>query len=169
MKVMIATIVSAALAAGCAGSSGSGNDPIAQQNSPVEAVGSPVPAATQPPTDVIPEPGAQLSERLVGMWKNGSCGEREYVREITFERGGTFTASDRVAPCPKDANCVWSGIIPWKGRWTLEDRTIAIRMEPIEHRVQPTQLPQSFVVLGEAPLSIGERHDKLVCPFQRAK
>ncbi|MEJ7732238.1 MAG: hypothetical protein WKG00_23905 [Polyangiaceae bacterium] len=40
------------------------------------------------------------------------------MRTITLAANGSFTAEDRISPCPKGVACVWSGIVAWKGTWT---------------------------------------------------
>jgi hypothetical protein len=105
------------------------------------------------------------------VWQNGSCGDRKYVRKLTFNEDGTFTARDEVAPCPegRDQQCVSSGVIDWQGRWTLAARTIRIEVEAGESGRLPDQVPDAFVVLSDSPLAIGEKRDRLVCPYRNEK
>jgi hypothetical protein len=62
----------------------------------------------------------------VGTWTSGSCGSRKYPRVITLAEGGTFTAEDRISPCPKGVQCVWSGIVVWKGTWSPSGDAITL-------------------------------------------
>lgn len=111
--------------------------------------------------------GSYESSLTAGEWKNGSCGERHYLRVISFKIDGTFEARDEVAPCPEGAECVSSGIIVWGGTWTMEDSAIALSPETVEGGRLPDQVPQSFFVLGHSPLAIAEKTGQLVCPYRK--
>ena len=102
-----------------------------------------------------------------GSWENASCGDRTHLRRINFLDGGRFTAIDEVAPCPPKVQCVWSGIIRWSGDWRLDGRRITIEIKPGKDERAPESLPEEYIVLGEDPLSIGERIGELVCPYRR--
>ncbi len=108
---------------------------------------------------------------VVGSWENASCGERQYIRRIAFDKAGTFVAVDEVAPCPpnEQERCVSSGIIEWRGSWILTDNTITLEAEPVEGGKMPELVPDGFVVLSRNPFSLGESIGELVCPYQRAK
>ena len=62
----------------------------------------------------------QTGPTPVGDWVAKPCGERDYVRHIRFDGDGerqTYEGQDRVSPCPPEAQCVWSGIVTFNGRW----------------------------------------------------
>ena len=115
------------------------------------------------------EPARHLSEGLIGTWQNASCGDRAYLRSISFEKSGKFAAVDEVAPCPAEEQdkCVTSGIIEWQGVWELDDRAISLESSPVSNGKLPDTVPESFVVLSTSPLSIGEQTEEAICPFQR--
>jgi hypothetical protein len=159
MSARTASFVAVAiLALGCGG---------AGSNQGVEVEGEPAPVP-EPEAPAAPDEGA-ADDRAgpVGSWENGSCGEREYNRRVNFLRSGNFTAIDAVAPCPPNAQCVWSGIIRWSGTWKLEGDVIQLAIKPIEGEKLPEAMPTEFVVLGRDPFSIGERIGDLVCPYRR--
>ena len=107
-----------------------------------------------------------LVTAIHGTWENGSCGERKYNRKISFEEGGKWKAVDEIAPCPEGEECDLTGIIEWRGTWSLEGKVISF--EPVREQNQrmPETIPDSFVVLIENPISIGEKKGTLVCPYQ---
>lgn len=61
---------------------------------------------------------------VAGRWSSPSCGPRSYERLITLEAGGTFTAEDRVSPCPRGVSCVWSGIVLRRGTYSISGEGI---------------------------------------------
>ncbi|MBK6514034.1 MAG: hypothetical protein IPG04_07910 [Polyangiaceae bacterium] len=83
--------------------------PTASAPGPSSAVSS-APTASAPPSASGP----------VGTWSSPSCDARKYERVLSLDADGTFNAQDRVSPCPKDAMCVWSGIVVRKGTWKLD-------------------------------------------------
>ena len=122
------------------------------------------------------EPGSQASgplsdeeSEIVGTWENSSCGERQYRRRIDFLAGGRLDAVDEVAPCPPNAKCVWSGIIRWKGSWSLDGKEISVQIEPVESERVPELLPDGYLVLDDDPISIGEKTGEIICPYQKAQ
>jgi hypothetical protein len=106
---------------------------------------------------------------LVGTWQNGSCGERQYLRKITFGEVGEFQAVDEIAPCPEGETCAVTGIAHWHGTWMAEGKTITIEALPREGEKLPDQIPEAYVVVAETPLSIGEQLGKTVCPYRRVE
>lgn len=138
-----------------------------QKKSSTEVVTKHFPNIPQPVPAAQPEPFQLQASALAGEWQNASCGERQYLRRITFVADGTFTAIDEVAPCPEDAQCVSSGIIEWRGTWRTDGKTIPIEATPAEEGRLPELLPEAFVVVAEAPLSVGEQIGSTVCPYRR--
>jgi len=150
-----AAIVS--LCAGC-GAAGSGNGAAGAEPTPAAAPDAGEAAAAEP------APAAPI----VGGWENGSCGERHYRRLVRFFEDGRFTGLDEVAPCPPKAQCVWSGIIHWKGSWSFDGKRVSLEIEPIEGEKTPEAQPEEFEVVSADPFSIGERSGDVVCPYRRA-
>lgn len=110
------------------------------------------------------------TDDLVGAeWQNASCGERKYLRRITFNNDGTFIATDEVAPCPAGETCVSSGIVEWQGSWSLNAMIIEISLKPEAGGKLPEQVPDNFVVLTASPFSLGEQIGQLVCPYRGAE
>ena len=104
-----------------------------------------------------------------GTWENGSCGERKYLRKVSFEIGGRFTAVDEIAPCPPDLPCDLPGIINWSGAWSVDDKDIRIESSESPDGRMPEIVPDSFVILINEPISIGEKKGSLVCPYTKQK
>lgn len=96
---------------GCAGAQGEG---IQTEPSGAATVTLPSASASSSASAPTSDPGANLA----GTWQSPSCGARKYARELTLGSDGTFSARDLVSPCPKDASCVWSGIVERKGTYT---------------------------------------------------
>ena len=65
---------------------------------------------------------------FLGSWYSSSCLERAYTRGLVMYPNGTFTASDLVSPCPKGAQCIWSGIVTRAGTWQLDRGMIELTM-----------------------------------------
>lgn len=165
MKTMSLSILSLIVIA--CGASTTKNDTAAGTNLDAPPVASS--PAELPDENGSPESPGLLSESLIGTWRNASCGERAYLRSISFEEGGKFAAVDEVAPCPAEEKnkCVTSGIIEWEGVWELDDRAINLESSPVSNGKLPDTVPESFVVLDTNPLSIGEKTEEAICPFQR--
>lgn len=98
----------------------------------------PAPSTRRPPTEGAPAPvegRADASSRTasdepwVGAWASTSCGARAYPRWVTLEADGRLTGQERISPCPPNVACVWSGVVPWKGRWTEEEGTISLTLD----------------------------------------
>jgi len=121
-----------------------------------------------PATPIAPRPdqGGAI-DGPVGVWENGSCGERKYRRRIEFFADGRFAALDEVAPCPPGARCVWSGIIRWLGTWSMEDRRVSISVKPLEGEKLPEAVPDFFEFSPDPPATLAERTGDLLCPYRR--
>ncbi|WP_437817869.1 hypothetical protein [Sorangium sp. So ce1078] len=83
---------------------------------------------TQAPTTTAPTaaPGPGGDDALLGTWRSAACGPRKYERVLSFAKGGSFTAEDRVSPCPPKAACIWSGIIQRKGAFKRSGDTLSL-------------------------------------------
>jgi hypothetical protein len=156
----------AILFAGCAtghsaqGQSADPTVPSTEVSHENQTVGSETPTAGQ-------ETGFEVE--LCGVWENASCGDRKYLRSIAFKKDGKFTAVDEVAPCPGHGECVSSGVLNWQGSWFGKERTIELKVNPVEGSKIPEQIPSIFVILSPSPLSIGEQDDNVVCPYRKRK
>ena len=63
-----------------------------------------------------------------GTYASPHCGERKYLREVTFDQKG-FTAVDLVSPCPPNVACVWSGIVNRKGTYSIAGSRLELAIE----------------------------------------
>lgn len=115
----------------------------------------PDPAPEAPPP---PDPTANW----IGAWSSPSCGVRPFERRIVFEAGGTVRGEERISPCPPDASCVWSGIVPWTGTWTLAGDTITIAVKG-ELEPRATQKPPETLTWKDAPV---EMVGAEACPYE---
>jgi len=166
MKLVAMWGILALLAAGCGGAAAP--DPAAgggEARLPGTAENGDAPGEVEP--DAAEDALAGFSP--AGRWENSSCGERKFLRRINFSDDGTFAAVDEVAPCPPKVVCVWSGIVHWRGTWEREGKLLRLTLEPIDGKKQPEAPPDTFVVLGADPPSIGEQAGDLTCPYQLAE
>jgi hypothetical protein len=120
----------AALALGCPKSTpepapGSGTKP-APEPAETTAATSPAPAPSPTPAPAPSPAPAEPKQTWLGVWNSVSCGQRKYVREVTFAEEGKVTGRDLISPCPKNVDCVWSGIVDWKGTYEVKGDTIAL-------------------------------------------
>jgi hypothetical protein len=138
-------------------------------HAPADApAGDPRPEAARPAAVETAQPAAATAaDGIVGAFENASCGERKYRRRVEFFADGRFAGVDEVAPCPPGARCVWSGIIRWQGRWSLEGRTVSITLEATGDGRLPEVVPASFEIISEDPVIPAERVGDLVCPYRR--
>jgi hypothetical protein len=79
-----------------------------------------------------------------GTWSSERCGTRGYERRITFATDGTFSAEDRVSPCPAGVACVWSGVINRNGTYTLKGSTIRLKLEAPAPGAKAEDLPATL-------------------------
>ena len=92
---------------------------------------------------------ANPADAVVGEWEGAPCEGRAYVRRVAFEPDGSFLATDRVAPCPPGASCMWSGILLWKGAWNRDGTRVVLAADR-SIRV-PDQIPDVLLLSGEGP------------------
>lgn len=134
----------------------------------VDQTAPPEPVSGRPLTEGGPEAlEAGGGQSVTGVFENSSCADRKYLRRIKFLEDGSFTALDAVAPCPEGAQCVWSGIIHWRGTWKMSGDVIQIIPEFSGTEKRPETVPAEFVVLSRAPVALGEKMGDVVCPYQR--
>jgi len=111
--------LSAAAALLCLACGGSKNPPADNGDAAEPVAQEPTPDPGGDP-DGKDEHTDQTGPTPVGDWVAQPCGERDYVRHLRFGGGGerqTYEGRDLVSPCPPDAQCAWSGIVAFNGRW----------------------------------------------------
>lgn len=117
---------------GSATSQDQGNDPTA----PTSPASAPPPHNPKPdasgPDGPAPSPSAPRDDGRdwVGSWKSPRCGARTYAREVTFTAEGTVSGNELVSPCPPNVDCVWSGIVSWKGTYKEAAGTLSLTVTP---------------------------------------
>jgi hypothetical protein len=162
--------VGACLAA-CAPSSRGGSEP---NRTPSTIDVGHVPEGPPPaPSSASPSPGAS-SERgpafphWIGSWRSSSCGERSYERWLDIATDGTFTADDRVSPCPPTVTCVWSGIVHRKGSYQVsaDDLQLALQDTSASGGPKVAALPIGLTwdPVARAPV---EASGNVRCTYQR--
>ena len=86
------------------------------------------------PPDVASGPEATLPEAatvgVAGRYVGEPCGARTYVRNLELRADGTYEIEDRIAPCPPDAVCMWSGIVTFAGTWAETEPGVALTESP---------------------------------------
>ncbi|WP_437602288.1 hypothetical protein WMF28_11730 [Sorangium sp. So ce590] len=124
---------------------------------------------TQAPTTTAPTaaPGPGGDDPLLGTWRSAVCGPRKYERVLAFAKGGSFTAEDRVSPCPPKVACVWSGIIQRKGAFKRAGDTLSLSVAEASRGPGAQELPTTLTVDAAtgAPVEAGEGGKP--CPYQR--
>lgn len=116
-----------------------------------------------PPPESVPK--QEITGGLAGTWTSAFCGDRGYERRITFAADGSFTAEDRVAPCPPTARCVWSGIVIRRGKYAVTGN--ALQLAPESAAAGPGQpLPPSLEIDATGvPVEVSA--DGRRCPYAR--
>jgi hypothetical protein len=97
-------------------------------------------APTTAPTTPEPAPVADFK----GGWSSLICGARNYERRLTLMENGTISGDELVSPCPPNAQCVWSGIVSWKGTWTAQGNDITLVAKAEGTGAHLAQLPQQL-------------------------
>lgn len=130
--------------------------------SPATTPGAAAPSATAP----APTPGSTASAAadLAGTWGSASCGARTYERVLELRADGTFTASDRISPCPPGATCVWSGIIVREGTWAPGADRVTLTVTKDGKGPAGRPLPATLVLDGA---SLAEEAGTERCPYTR--
>lgn len=104
-------------------------------------------------TGAASAPSAGASSGLAGTWASPSCGGRAYERVVVL-REGTFTASDRVSPCPPGAACVWSGVVERAGRYELQGDEVRLVVERGGDAKAGVALPAALKLEGGALVEV---------------
>lgn len=147
--------------AGCAGASGGDGTPTE-----TATVSTPPPSSASP-TSSGPA-AAPTPQAVAGTYASPGCGARKYAREITLNADGGFTSRDLVSPCPREATCVWSGIVDRKGTFTV-DSASWIGLTPSEAG-KPAGEPLPARLLFHAPDgTLIEDPDHTNCVYAKAK
>ncbi|XXX80489.1 hypothetical protein WMF30_17145 [Sorangium sp. So ce134] len=120
-------------------------------------------SATTAPT-TAPGPG---DDAPLGTWRSAACGSRKYERVLSFAKGGSFTAEDRVSPCPPRAACIWSGIIQRKGAFKRSGDTLSLSVSEASQGPGGQPFPTTLAVdpATGAPVETGDGGKP--CPYQR--
>ncbi|XXT22985.1 hypothetical protein WME94_15690 [Sorangium sp. So ce429] len=120
-------------------------------------------APTTPAQTTTPAPG---EEALLGTWRSAACAPRKYERVFSFAKDGSFTAEDRVSPCPPRVACIWSGIIHRKGAFKRSGDTVSLSVADASQGPGGQPFPTTLTVdAAGAPAETGANGKP--CPYQR--
>lgn len=132
---------------------------------PDDAPPPPAAATDAPGSPASPAPpAAPAAADLAGTWSSPSCGARTFERVLELRGDGTFTAHDRVSPCPPGARCVWSGIVTREGTWSVAGDRLALAVTKEGTGPKTVVLPTSLAIDGRAPV---EEADGTRCVYTR--
>ncbi|WP_437940771.1 hypothetical protein [Sorangium sp. So ce341] len=123
-------------------------------------------AQAQPTTAPTAGPGPG-DDALLGTWRSAACGSRKYERVLSFAKGGSFTAEDRVSPCPPKAACIWSGIIQRQGAFKRSGDSLSLSVAEASKGPGGQPFPTTFAVDAAtgAPVETGDGGKP--CPYKR--
>ncbi|AUX41427.1 hypothetical protein SOCE26_028390 [Sorangium cellulosum] len=124
-------------------------------------------APTAPPTSSAPPAQASGDEALLGSWTSAACAPRKYERVLSFGKDGSFTAEDRVSPCPPKVACVWSGIVHHKGTFKRSGGTIALSVAEASQGRGAQPFPATLAVDPRTGVPAETGEDGKLCPYQR--
>ncbi|XXV30081.1 hypothetical protein WME87_14675 [Sorangium sp. So ce1389] len=120
-------------------------------------------ASTTPAPTTTPGPG---EEALLGTWRSAACAPRKYERVLSFAKGGSFAAEDRVSPCPPRVACIWSGIIHRKGAFKRSGDAVSLSVAEASRGPGGQPFPTTLTIdASGAPAETGA--DGKPCPYQR--
>ena len=147
-----------------AGCSGHVNTPVNPDATEAHADATPTPAEVDMPAPAKDEVPSEASP-FAGEWTGEACGERTYPQVLSFSASGEFTAQDLISPCPKDAQCVWSGIVTRTGTWSQQALTITLS--------QMGETPESPKPAAALPTTLTLAHDVMKsnddCAYRRSR
>lgn len=103
------------------------SEPIEPEIPSADAPAAPSPAEAVPDSSTAAAPEA-TRHSVVGAWSSPSCGERTHERFIHFTGEGRFSGEERIAPCPPDVACMWSGIHTFTGDWSVAEDTLTLAL-----------------------------------------
>ncbi|WP_433935671.1 hypothetical protein AB3662_13110 [Sorangium cellulosum] len=118
---------------------------------------------TTPAQATTPAPGG---DALLGTWKSAACAPRKYERVLSFAKDGSFTAEDRVSPCPPRVACVWSGIVHRKGAFKRSGDTVSLSVAEASQGPGVQPFPTTLTVDAAGGLAEAGENGK-PCPYQR--
>lgn len=124
-------------------------------------------AAPAPATPPLSAPPDASAAGVAGRWSSPSCGERTYERRIVLAEDGSFTAEDRVAPCPPNVRCIWSGIVVRRGRYSVAGGAIQLAAEGTG--AGPGQPLPGSLVIDATGVPVEVLADGRRCPYVRVE
>lgn len=165
LTALLALIVTVCSSACSSSPPGAGTAATVDVSPPPPADSSaPAPSATPATTaSTAPVPPAPSGD-LAGTWSSPSCGARGYERVLDLRSDGTFTASDRVSPCPPGARCVWSGIVVREGTWASAGGRVVLTITRDGKGPAGQALPGSLALDGGGLVEDGGGQR---CPYTR--
>jgi len=132
----------------------------------------PAPSTTAAPTPSAssgPQPTPNSATGIVGAWQSPSCGKRKYPRTIQFDAEGTFLGRDLVSPCPKNAACVWSGIVNTNGKFAVQADKINLTIAQPDARPGVAEPFPTTLVIDRATLApVETSQEGARCVYTRA-
>ncbi len=93
---------------------------------PADSTASTGGTGTGTPPATTGDPSGNTAGKWAGSYKSASCGDRKYERLLSLRDNGSFNGEDRVSPCPPGAQCIWSGIVMWQGRFEVTDTAVVL-------------------------------------------
>ncbi|WP_437290349.1 hypothetical protein [Sorangium sp. So ce406] len=118
---------------------------------------------TTPAQATTPAPGG---DALLGTWRSAACAPRNYERVLSFAKDGSFTAEDRVSPCPPRVACIWSGIVHRKGAFKRSGDTVSLSVAEASQGPGGQPFPTTLTVDAAGGLAETGENGK-PCPYQR--
>jgi hypothetical protein len=80
---------------------------------------------------------------------------------------GSFTAEDRVSPCPPQVRCIWSGIIHRKGTFQRSGDTLSLSVADASHGPGGQPFPATLTVDPRTGALVETGGDGAPCPYER--
>jgi hypothetical protein len=126
-------------------------------------------AGGEPTGSVNPADGRA---KWVGNWVSPSCGERKYPRVINLGADGSFSAQERVSPCVSPPGgppiqCVWSGIVNYRGGWQLAGEGITLAQTGGD--TAPGKITTASALSWSTEQGAPAEPSDASCVYQRAK
>lgn len=132
-----------------------------------DPVATPVPPAPEP--GELPHAQPLAEGASLGTWSSPACAPRRYERVISFADDGSFTAEDRVSPCPPRATCIWSGIIHHKGTFHRSGDTLTLSGASASHGPGGQPFPTTLTVDPTTGVLAEVGDDGAPCPYARQR
>ncbi|XXU88919.1 hypothetical protein WMF21_14635 [Sorangium sp. So ce1099] len=122
-------------------------------------------ASTTPAPTTTPGPG---EEALLGTWRSAACAPRKYERVLSFAKGGSFAAEDRVSPCPPRVACIWSGVIHRKGAFKRSGDAVSLSVAEASQGPGGQPFPTTLTVDPSTGALVEAGDGGAACSYQRA-